>query len=161
MGNISQTTFSNVYSSMKMCEFQLKFILRGQINNILALVQILARRHPQATSHCRNQWYPITSIGYVVMGYWFYWYHMALRSLALRNLVIIGSHNEVLHVWMFGNKSLPEPMLAYCQLDTQEPNSIKFDANYNNHDDINTRKIMHLKISSSKWQPFFFQASLG
>ena len=57
--------------------------------------------------------------------------------------------------YMFGHKSLPEPVLVYCQLDTQEPYSIKFEANNNNHDDTNTKKIMYLKITSSKWQPFF------
>ena len=49
MNNISQTTFSNVYSSMKMFEFRskfhwLKFVPKGPINNIPALVQIMAWR---------------------------------------------------------------------------------------------------------------------
>ena len=50
MNNISQTTFSNVFSSMKMFEFRLKFhwslFLMGLINNIPALVQIMAWRRP-------------------------------------------------------------------------------------------------------------------
>ena len=48
MNNISQTTFSNAFSSMKMFEFRLKFhwslFPRVPINNIPALVQILAWR---------------------------------------------------------------------------------------------------------------------
>ena len=42
MNNISQTTFSNVFSSMKMFEFRLKFHWKSPINNIPALVQIMA-----------------------------------------------------------------------------------------------------------------------
>ena len=48
MNNISQTTFSYVFSSMKMFEFRLKlklkFVPKGPINNIPALVQIMAWR---------------------------------------------------------------------------------------------------------------------
>ena len=48
MNNISQTTFSNVFSSIKMFEFRLKFhwsfVPKGPINNIPALVQIMAWR---------------------------------------------------------------------------------------------------------------------
>ena len=50
--NISQTTFSNVFSSMKMFEFRLKFhwslFLKGPISNTAALVQIMAWRRPGA-----------------------------------------------------------------------------------------------------------------
>ena len=49
MGNILQTTFSNVFSSMKMCEFRLKFhwfVPKGQIDNIPALVQMMVWRCP-------------------------------------------------------------------------------------------------------------------
>ena len=44
MNNISQTTFSNVFSSMKMFEF--RFVPKGPINNIPALIQIMAWRRP-------------------------------------------------------------------------------------------------------------------
>ena len=48
MNNISQTTFSNVFSSMKMFEFRFKislmFVPKGPINNIPALLQIMAWR---------------------------------------------------------------------------------------------------------------------
>ena len=48
MEAISQTTFSNTFSWMKMYEFQLKFqfIPKGTINNISAVVQIMAWRRP-------------------------------------------------------------------------------------------------------------------
>ena len=50
MNSISQTTFSNVFSSMKMCEFRLKislkFVPKGAINKIPALFQIMAWRRP-------------------------------------------------------------------------------------------------------------------
>ena len=45
MDAILQTIFSNAISWMKMLEFQLvqlKFVPKGPINNILALVQIMA-----------------------------------------------------------------------------------------------------------------------
>ena len=50
MNAISQTTFSNAFSWMKMFEYRLKFLLKfvpkGLINNIPALVQIMAWRRP-------------------------------------------------------------------------------------------------------------------
>ena len=50
MAAILQTTFSKAFPWMKMYEFQLKnslkFVLKGPINNIPALVQIMACRHP-------------------------------------------------------------------------------------------------------------------
>ena len=48
MDNISQTTFSNAFSSMKMFEFKisLKFVPKGPINNIPALLQKMAWRRP-------------------------------------------------------------------------------------------------------------------
>ena len=53
MDAISQTTFSNAFSWKKMLEFRLKFrwnlfLSRGSINNIPALVQIMAWRRPGA-----------------------------------------------------------------------------------------------------------------
>ena len=59
MAAISQTTFLNAFSLLKMCEFRfkfkisLKFVSKGPINYIPALVQIMAWRR-SATSHC--QW---------------------------------------------------------------------------------------------------------
>ena len=44
MTAISQTTLSNACCGMKMVEFRLKFVPRGPINNIPALVQIMAWR---------------------------------------------------------------------------------------------------------------------
>ena len=51
MADISQTIFSNVFSSMKMLEFRLQFHWslftdKGPINKIPALVQIMAWRRP-------------------------------------------------------------------------------------------------------------------
>ena len=49
MDAVSQTTFSNAFSWMKMFEFRLKFTVifsKGPINNIPALVQIMAWRRP-------------------------------------------------------------------------------------------------------------------
>ena len=46
---VSQTTFSNAFSLIEMCEFRLrllKFLPKGPINNIAALVQIMAWRRP-------------------------------------------------------------------------------------------------------------------
>ena len=50
MDNIYQTTFSNVFSSMTMflisIRISLKFIPKGPINNISALVRIMTWRRP-------------------------------------------------------------------------------------------------------------------
>ena len=50
MDGILQTTFSNAFSGMKMYEFRfkisLKFVPKIRINNIPALVQIMAWRRP-------------------------------------------------------------------------------------------------------------------
>ena len=50
MAAVSQTTLSNVFSGMKMLEFRLKFSLKfvpkGPIDNISALVQKMAWRRP-------------------------------------------------------------------------------------------------------------------
>ena len=49
MAALSQTTRSNAFSWMKMLEFRLfslKFVHKGSINNIPALVQIMAGRRP-------------------------------------------------------------------------------------------------------------------
>ena len=46
MDAISQTTLSNTFLRMKMLELWLKFVPEGPINNIPALVQIMAWRHP-------------------------------------------------------------------------------------------------------------------
>ena len=47
MDNISQTTFSNVFSSIKIAiRISLKFVPKDPINNIPTLVQIMAWRRP-------------------------------------------------------------------------------------------------------------------
>ena len=46
MDAISKTTFSNALSWMKMFQFGLKFVPKGPINNIPAMVQIMAWRRP-------------------------------------------------------------------------------------------------------------------
>ena len=51
MADFFRTTFSNAFSSMKMCEFRLnfhfhKFVSKDPINNISALVKIMAWRRP-------------------------------------------------------------------------------------------------------------------
>ena len=49
-----------------------------------------------------------------------------------------------------GTKPLPEPMLAYCQLDPEEQTSMKFKIKTYNFSFMK----MHLKMLSAKWQPF-------
>ena len=55
MAAIFQKTFSNVFSWKKMYEFRSRFVPKGRIDNIPALVQKMA----WATSHCMNQWWLI------------------------------------------------------------------------------------------------------
>ena len=47
MAAFSQTTFSNVFSSVKCLNFDYNFVPKSPINNILALVQIMAWRGPR------------------------------------------------------------------------------------------------------------------
>ena len=57
MDAISQTTFSSAFSWMKMFDnISQKFVPKGPINNIPALVQIMASRRP-GDSHYLNQWW--------------------------------------------------------------------------------------------------------
>ena len=56
----------------------------------------------------------------------------------------------------FGVKPLLEPMMTYCPLDLQEPTSAKLDI-YVVKIVRFLFKIMYLRISSAKWQPFVSQ----
>ena len=127
--------------------FSLKFVPKGPINNIPALVQIMARRRPGdkplsepmmvslLTHICvtRPQWVNSSSPG---AGYMYQWTGSALV--------------HVMACRLFGTKPLPEPMLAYCQLDSWEQVSVKFESKFYQY----SFKKMHLKLSSAKWQWF-------
>ena len=71
MNNISQMTFSNVFSSMKMFEFQLKFHW-----SLFPTVQLTIFQHwfrlwlgaVQATSHYLNQWWLVYRRIYASLG---------------------------------------------------------------------------------------------
>ena len=72
MNNISQTTFSNVFSSMKMFEFRLKFHW-----SLFPRVQLTIFHHwfrkwlgaVQATSHYLNQWWLVYRRIYASRGF--------------------------------------------------------------------------------------------
>ena len=71
MDTISQTTFPNAFSWVKMCECRLKFhwskfVPKGQINNIPSLNQIVVA--VQATSHYLNQWWLVYWRIYASLG---------------------------------------------------------------------------------------------
>ena len=51
---------------------------------------------------------------------------------------------------LFGAKPLPEPMLDYCQLDSWEQVSVKFESEF---DHFHSRKCIW-KCSLLKWQPY-------
>ena len=51
---------------------------------------------------------------------------------------------------LFGAKPLPEPMLAYCQLDPWEQVSVKFESEFHN---FHSRKCIW-KCRLPKWRPF-------
>ena len=71
INNISQTTFSNVFSSMKMFEFRLKFHW-----SLFPMVQLTIFQHwfrwwlgaVQATSHYLNQWWLVYRRIYASLG---------------------------------------------------------------------------------------------
>ena len=76
MNNISQTTFSNVFSSMKMFEFWFKFHW-----SLFPRVQFTVSQHwfrlwlgaVQATSHYLNQWWLVYRHICVTRPYWVNW----------------------------------------------------------------------------------------
>ena len=83
MNNISQTTFSNVFSSMKMFEFPLKFHW-----SLFPRVQLTIFQHwfrkwlgaVQATSHYLNPWWLVyrridASLGLNKLNYFLEWMH--------------------------------------------------------------------------------------
>ena len=92
MTTILQTTFSNVFSWMKMYEFRLKisqkFLPKGPINYISSLVQIMAWRRPG------DKW---TSSGSI------WWYNDYLMEIIPVCLVILltTSWKSFLFVWLF------------------------------------------------------------
>ena len=57
---------------------------------------------------------------------------------------------QVMACRLFGTKPLPEPMMAYCQLDSQEQISVKFKTEFSN---FHSRKCIW-KCRLPKWQPF-------
>ena len=111
MAAISQTTLSNAFSSMKMLrvsiEISLKFVPNGPINNITALVKIMAWRRPGdkplsepmmirlPTPICvtRPQWVKITSlIGYLKKAsnhYDMIWYSTSISLTILLILFLV------------------------------------------------------------------------
>ena len=59
--------------------------------------------------------------------------------------------HQVMTCYLFGAKPLPEPMLAYCQLDSWEQISVKFESEFYH---FQSRKFIS-KCRLPKWQPFF------
>ena len=57
---------------------------------------------------------------------------------------------QVMACRLFGAKPLPEPMLAYCQLDSWEQISVKFESEFHH---FHSRKCIW-NCGLSKWQPF-------
>ena len=84
-------------------------------------------------------------------------------STYIGNLSIVTPHGAAhMHQWtgsglvqvmacrLFGAKPLPEPMLAYCQLDSYEHISVKFESESNH---FHSRKwIWNCRLP--KWRPF-------
>ena len=130
MDDIFQTTFSNAFSWMKIYEFRLsfslKFVPKGPINKIPALVQIMAWRLPGdkplseptlvslLTHICvtRPQWVNSLSIGRCVFG---------LKCLRFRGIVVItfmSISSATVFKWMAQDptdeKSTMDQVMAQC-----------------------------------------------
>ena len=160
MADIFQKTFSNAFCWMKMSEFRLIFhwslFLRFKLTifhhwfrsvNLPSLVQIMA--------WCLVSTKPLSepmmvSLLIQVCGAqprWFNCTHcLPKHSLKLddvhRNQWSQSSLLQVMACFLFGTKSLPEPMLTYWQLGPKKHISVK-------------NKKMHLKMLAVKCRPFY------
>ena len=119
--NIFMKTFLNENGWISI-KISVKFVPKGPINNIPALVEIMTWRH------CLNQWWLI---------YWRMYASLGLNELMTKfgsgthwgqvTSVNWSSLVQVIACHLFGAKPLPEPMLAYCQVDSWEQISVKFE----------------------------------
>ena len=105
---ILQTTFSNVFSSMKMFKFRLKFhwslFRRAQLTIIQYWFRYLLGAD-QATSHYRNQWW---------IFYWRKYTSLGLNELTHRGGVIhMCIKNHWFRLWFVACQALSGPMLTY------------------------------------------------
>ena len=69
---------------------------------------------------------------------------------------------QVMACCLFGAKPLPVLMLAYCQLDSWEHISVKFESEYYNFHSrkCNWKMKMQLKMSSGRWRPSYLSLNV-
>ena len=136
----------NVWISIKI---SLKFVPNGPINNIPALVQIMAWRRPYFFMDiCVTQpWWVKKRPELITYQVW----HVSMTRLTTQ-----FSQNYFEHWWSRSTlveviacqaspKPLSEPMLTYCQLDPWEQTSLKFESKHTNF----LSKRMYMKMSSA------------
>ena len=139
-----------------MFEFRLKFhwrFFKGPIYNIPALVQIMAWRRPSDKPLSEPMMDSLSMHICVTRPQWVNSspHPLPLPSAAYMHQWTGSAFVQVTACRRFGANPLPEPMLAFCQLDFWEQISVKFEWEFFH---FNSRKCFwnyHL----SKWQPFF------
>ena len=139
---ISQTTFSNAFSWMKMYEFYIDFSLKNQINNISALVQVMAWCRPGDTPLSEVYWHIcvtgqpwVNSLrpgeAYICVS--------KLASIISDNGLSPGRHQAI--IWTNAGILLIGPLGTNVSEILIEIHTFSF-------------KKMHFKMSSGKWRPF-------
>ena len=95
MAAVSQTTLSNIYSWMQIIisiKISLKFVPKGPINNIPALVQMMAWRH-YLNQWCLVYWHMYASVGLNELNecYISIWNPISFQSLVFYQLHITAA----------------------------------------------------------------------
>ena len=128
-------------------EIVLKWTSLGLRDDKSTLVQVMAWCH-QVTSHYLNQCWPRSLPPYGVTRP--QWVNSSLRSAAYMPQWTGPASVKVMACRLFSAKPLPEPMLAYCQLDCWEQISLRCKSKiYHFH---STKCIWNCRLP--KWRPF-------
>ena len=145
MDVISHTIFSDSFSWMKKFVFWLKFhwsfVPKGTINNIPALVDIIAK------SHYLNQCWLIQRRIYASLGHNELTHWGRVTHICVSKLTTTGSDNGLSPgrrqaiIWTNGGMLLIGPLGTNFSEILSEIHTLSF-------------KKMHLKMSSAKWRPF-------
>ena len=114
----------NVWIPIKI---SVKFVPKGQINNIPALVQIMAWRRPGDKPLSEPMMVSLTTHICVTRPQWV---NSALPSTAYIRWWTESTLVQVMACCLFGAKPLTEPIRTYCQLNIEKKNTVKYESAY-------------------------------
>ena len=106
----------------------------------------------QATSHSHSQCWPRSMSPYgVTRPEWVKWQHVFLPGESPTSAMLDYRWLWARLCFFSANASLPEPLLAYCQLDSWEHISVNFESDLYK---LHSRKCIWI-CRLQKWLPFF------